>query len=533
MAKRKSKSKKSGSSRKPRITTKVDRDDRIDFPDAPSTLDVNGAVAGDLIRPPCGYYICWSSADAEQRSGFVNTRVRDDARDYVVAELNYDSGVTCSCERHEFVGEAKAKKAIAELNQTCRIHGGKSIFPLFDVDHSQLDRRKKRHFKKDMDADYAQAGFVEIKVADGQSADILANALNAQPTVWDAHVSPRPVPAGVAAQASQQSRNFEPSQGYLFDAPNGIGAASVWPVPGGRGEQITVCDIEGAWMLQHEDLPSSVQHIGGDLINDQGWRNHGTAVLGEMVSPPGKHGTVGICHQSRAVVQSAVYDGEFKTARAIQEATNNLGAGDVILIELHAPHPGTGRYVAMQHWPEVYCAIRVAVEKGITVVEAAGNGGQDFDSKPYDGSYLQEDSGAIMVGAGVPPTNYFDDAGRYERIGTPRSRIWFSNYGRQVNVQGWGMHVTTTGYGDAQGGDDEARWYTHRFSGTSSASPIVTGACACIQGRVKALTGKVLSPDALRNILITTGTPQEDDPLAPIKQHIGPQPNLAKAFEAL
>ena len=66
----------------------------------------------------------------------------------------------------------------------------------------------------------------------------------------------------------------------------------------------------------------------------------------------------------------------------------------------------------------------------------------------------------------------------YASLVVPRSRIFFSNYGKIVNVQAWGWHVTTLGYGDAQGDASEDRWYTLRFSGTSSASPIVTGAVA-------------------------------------------------------
>jgi subtilisin family serine protease len=119
---------------------------------------------------------------------------------------------------------------------------------------------------------------------------------------------------------------------------------------------------------------------------------------------------------------------------------------------------------------------------------------------------------------------------RYSKIGVPRSRIFFSNYGKIVNVQAWGWHVTSTGYGDAQGGTNQNRWYTHRFSGTSSASPIVTGAAACIQSRAKVKRGAPLDPKYVRDILIKTGTPQEPGPGVPLSQHIGPQPNLLKAL---
>jgi len=187
----------------------------------------------------------------------------------------------------------------------------------------------------------------------------------------------------------------------------------------------------------------------------------------------------------------------------------------------------------MQYWDDVFSAIRAATDSGITVVEAAGNGNENFDLRTYLDTGLQRDSGAIVVGAGVPPTNYFDNDGNYDYVGVPRSRIWFSNYGKIVNVQAWGWHVTTLGYGDAQGGR-ENRWYTLRFSGTSSASPIVTGAVACIQGRAKAVRGgRPLAPRDVRTLLIRTGTPQQPGPGVPLTQHIGPQPNLQRAFKRI
>jgi subtilisin family serine protease len=273
-------------------------------------------------------------------------------------------------------------------------------------------------------------------------------------------------------------------------------------------------------------------------VNDLGWRNHGTAVLGEMISKPGRAGTVGISHSARAVVHSAFMDGVWNAAGAIAAATAKLKAGDVILIELQAIGPN-GKYVAMQYWDAIFSAIRAAVAKGVCVIEAAGNGDENFDLPIFNGTGLQKDSGAIVVGAGIPPTNHFDNFGpdwgfaRYSWIGNPRSRIWFSNYGKIVNVQAWGWHVASTGYGDAQGHASENRWYTIRFSGTSSASPIVTGAVACIQGHATARHGQPLSPQKVRSILMKTGTAQESGPGVPLTQRIGPQPNLIKALAAV
>lgn len=193
---------------------------------------------------------------------------------------------------------------------------------------------------------------------------------------------------------------------------------------------MTICDVEGAWNRAHEDLPSGIQLIGGTMLNDLGWRNHGTAVLGEMVSQRSDVGTVGVSHKAKAVVQSAFINGVFNLAGALTNATDHLKAGDVILIELQADGPNN-KYVAMQYWDDIFTAIRVATDKGIVVVEAAGNGDENFDLAVFQNTGLQKDSGAIVVGAGVPPTNHLDFAGfgaslpAYASLGVPRSRIFF------------------------------------------------------------------------------------------------------------
>src|SRR5262249_44121165 len=161
-------------------------------------------------------------------------------------------------------------------------------------------------------------------------------------------------------------------------------------------------------------------------INDLAWRNHGTAVLGEMIAIPDGKGCVGISHKAKSAVHSVIVNGVFNAAAAIAGATSQLNAGDVILIELQATGPNS-KYVAMQYWPDIFSAIQAAVAKGITVVEAAGNGDENFDLAVFNGTGLQKDSGAIVVGAGVPPTNHVDFDGfgtalpSYASLGVPRS----------------------------------------------------------------------------------------------------------------
>lgn len=467
--------------------------------------------------------------------GYVQARFKSPGTPpYVVVELRHDSQVAFS--EAGFAGPAAANRMTGALNKVLEDFRVKKVASHFRMKTSEIRMRAVEapsSLEETVSSEFAHSGFVQMVVRDNKKRRALVSRLNRLSSVWKAVEAPSPVPAAVPSDGDSGSRNFEPSQGYLHSAPNGIGAMAVWPLPGGKGKGVTICDIEGNWNRGHEDLPPGIPLLGGTLIPTLDWRDHGTAVLGEMVSLPGRIGTVGISHEARAAVQSAIVGGVFNTAAAIRNATLHLGAGDVILIELQATGPN-GKYVAMQYWDDVFSAIRAATARGITVVEAAGNGNENFDLPIFAGTGLQKDSGAVVVGAGIPPTNYFDfehggPGTSYTKIGVPRSRIWFSNYGKIVNVQAWGWHVTTLGYGDAQGGA-EKRWYTLRFSGTSSASPIVTGAVACIQGRAKVVRGGPLTPRRVRSLLMRTGARQRPGPGVPRSQRIGPQPNLERAF---
>jgi len=334
--------------------------------------------------------------------------------------------------------------------------------------------------------------------------------------------------------------DFIARQIYLDPAPAGVDARWAWNQSGGRGTGVHITDIEGAWRFSHEDLIERQGGVvGGVEFNDVGWRNHGTAVLGEYGGDENPFGVTGI---SPEAICTAVSHRTLGSAGAINHAAARLNAGDILLLEMHRPGPrhnfqlrGDQRgYIAVEWWPDDFAAILNASRRGIIVVEAAGNGAEDLDDALYDTPGLgfpagwtnpfqrsNRDSGAIVVGAGAPPPGTH---GRNH--GPDRSRLGFSNYGALVDAQGWGREVTTCGYGDLQGGGDEDLWYTDQFSGTSSASPIVTGALACVQGMARARNRPVFTPDELRNALRTTGSPQQDAPGRPATQRIGNRPDI-------
>jgi subtilisin family serine protease len=360
----------------------------------------------------------------------------------------------------------------------------------------------------------------------------LLKRLNSFSGVWKASKAPRPVPAvwnartyQVVTGRSNLARNFEPAQGYLHDAPVGIGIQGAWPKSGGKGKDVTVCDVEANWNRAHQDLPRSIVDFGGKKVSQQLWRDHGTAVLGILAAKLGQSGIRGICPEARLAIQSGFYDTDFNIARAIASAIKKMSRGDILLIEMQAPGP-TGKYLPMHYWDDVYSALRAAVDAGIVPVVAAGNGGVNFDDSRWSGTNLQKSFDGFLVGSGVPVSNYYDSEKKYGRIGAPRSAMPNSNYGHRVNMQAWGWHVATLGYGDLQGGA-EKRWATLRFAGTSSAAAIVCGAAACLQGVAKARLRTALSASELHAHLFKTGTQQTGG------KNIGPQPNLAAAVDLL
>lgn len=322
--------------------------------------------------------------------------------------------------------------------------------------------------------------------------------------------------------------SFIGMQGYLDPAPQGIDAKHAWLHAGGNGLNIKVIDIEGAWNFSHEDLIQNQGGVVGDTpTSNIGWENHGTAVQGEIAGDKNGIGIVGITPKSNFSAVSIFGSGN-STAKALKTAADHLSAGDIILIELHRAGPnsnGNGQfgYIAIEWWTADFDAVKYATAKGVIVIAAAGNGSQNLDDAVYQNKFKRSnrDSGAILVGAGAPPSGNF---------GPDRSRLGFSNYGAIIDAQGWGREVTTSGYGDLQGGNNKNKHYTKAFSGTSSASPIVVGAVAALQGIRKAKGVQVLTYQEIRNVLHTTGSPQTNAPGRPATQRIGNRPNLKDAI---
>ncbi|WP_182914186.1 S8 family serine peptidase [Paenibacillus sp. 1011MAR3C5] len=283
-----------------------------------------------------------------------------------------------------------------------------------------------------------------------------------------------------------------PNQAYGQAAPLGIDAPYAWQYEGGDGKGISYVDIEQGWALNHEDLTAhGVEALPSILMPTSA--AHGTAVLGVISAVDNTIGHVGLANKAKPLVNSwRRIDGSSNIAEAIVTSVPALNRGDVILIEVQSTSStSNGQYVPMEVFPAEFDAIRYATDQGIVVVEAGANGSVNLDTyQDWNGKYILnttspdfKDSGAILVGAASSSV--------------PHDRMYFSSYGSRIDSFGFGHNVHTLSAIDL----NSTTGYTTSFSGTSSASPIVTAAVISLQGIAKAKYGSTFSPHEVRELL--------------------------------
>jgi len=341
----------------------------------------------------------------------------------------------------------------------------------------------------------------------------LAKSLSSWKTVQSAYFDPPGSEPNVSPANDPRSGN----QGYLDPAPDGIDAEFAWPrsdgsgFTGGDGAGLHVIDLERGWTLNHEDLTAQGASLLHGNIRD-GSRAHGTSVLGEICAVDNTLGCVGIT-PNVASVDVVSYWGSNRV-NAIISAITNLQYGDVLLLEAQLTPAGETSPFPIEVLDAEFDAIRLASALGIVVVEAAGNGSNDLDAYTNGaaqnildrGSVDFRDSGAIMVGAASSTS--------------PHTPMYFTNFGSRVDCYAWGEDVDTC-TSNSSGG---TTLYRGDFNGTSSASPIITGAAVSLQGIAEANLGYRFSPWQMRDILSNpaNGTPSNN----PAADEIGSMPDL-------
>lgn len=386
---------------------------------------------------------------------------------------------------------------------------------VLDTERQQAQNLSRREL-----ADLNNYYEILVEPATVQDAEEILSALNALPLVELAYAEPRifdaglprdleaPVRPRIARPADGRTPLFVDLQEYLGPAPIGVDATAAWAYPGGNGLAVTLVDVETGYNWSHEDLKVPFFEGGPPVITQ-----HGCAVAGILVGQPNPYGITGIAHRAR--IGARTHE-ETPMAEAVDEAAAQLQPGDLLVLETQVAGPlyeggGTQDGLIPLEWHQAHFdIISQATARGVVCVAAAGNGAQDLDDPIYEGLFDRNvrDSGSIIVGAAHPSSQI---------------ALTFSNYGSRIDLNGWGVSVVTSGYGDLYG-EEPDEFYTDTFGGTSSATAIVSGAVAALQGAYKAAHGgQPLIPGTLTEILVETGTPQTG------QYHVGPRPNLALA----
>lgn len=361
------------------------------------------------------------------------------------------------------------------------------------------------------------AGVLAVDVPE-ENAEETAEALQASPLteyVYFEEVDPPP-PQQACSDLSPETPNFTSQQTYHGAA--GLNLTAAMALAPSRGAGVWFADCEYSYNRNHEDLCGIIPGLPPTSYDDD-FAHHGTAALGELVSSNNTYGCTGISPEAAAYFFS---EQNGRRVTAITQAISAMRPGDVVLLEMQTSGSKTEvRYGPAELELAVWDAVKVGTDKGVIVVAAAGNGfkngsgpGENLDSANYAEYRARGDSGAIIVGAGASNARH--------------DKLSYSTFGSRVNVQGWGEHIVSTGYGDlARVGGDVNQAYTNTFGGTSGASAMVAGAVVWLQGVANIYLHRRLKPLEMRKLLTSTGTPQGAG------EPIGPMPNLEAAVKAI
>lgn len=475
--------------------------------------------------------INWESLIPEQRVAHYAVSPDTEVSELVVkfregTGVRLRNGSLLSASKQPLPPDLSANEHAADLDEVERIaqtNGQRIVRTFASFKEDELDSLKKAGEQESGTVLEDLNLYHAIALQPGtryRNVEAIVRRLNKLKSVELAYAQTKPQPA-----SHLSTPNFISYQGYLEDPPNGINATWALNQRGGTGMGVRIVDVEGSWRVTHEDFPA-LFYDSGNHINELSRRNHGTAVVGILAARDNGIGMRGIVPSAQIGVQS--YSFSNNGADAIVRAATQAGRNGVVVLEMHAAGPGdsspcscttsTCNYLPLEYWSAYFAAIQTAVANGVNVVEAGGNGSVNLDDPVYAGAFDRglRDSGAILVGAGRAAA---------------REPLCFTNFGTRIDMHGWGNDVATLGYGVLFTGDhaDEDQFYTTAFGGTSSASPIVAGAVASVQGIALSNGLTPLRPLEMRALLSTTGTPQAYN----LANNIGPLPNIKAAAESM
>ncbi|WP_095065115.1 S8 family serine peptidase [Pseudomonas sp. Irchel s3f19] len=284
-----------------------------------------------------------------------------------------------------------------------------------------------------------------------------------------------------ANEQAQPTPDFEALQRYLNEpdsSAKGLNICNAWQA-GVQGRGVRVHFSDGGLYANHEDLRGNPRlKVIPPTVDSE--PDHGTASVGVLLAHDNGLGMTGICHAAELFL----YDNRAYDARGYSQTLKKLlayaRAGDIVGVNRQTANVNVlGTFLPSLHDRTWWDVTRSLTERGVVVLNAACNGTSvsDHNARTTQG-----------YGVDLEQWRYFDDHGEADAILVGACHSWdgkphqYSNYNyRYRMLNGWGDSVATLGYGALQDKNGHDRDYTSTYGGTSSATPMVTGALALIQ----------------------------------------------------
>lgn len=451
-----------------------------------------------------------------------------DVVDYWAAEgVEYNS-IIVKLKKEDITKTSISNQSVIQSNKLILENGSIDVSPLYNTEKKRL---RNRSVADELDDKYGFNRYYKIDLPANKTHDInYINTILAQVEKENNIEIAYPDPKAVFIKSIKEGHlvnntaslknsipDFTSRQYYLRSPDNrgsgykigGVNYDYAKGINGGKGEGLTVVSQEGGpWNNKHLDLPDYafkvVKNGSGPEID-----YHDTSSVGIMGAEDNGFGITGIANQATF----GYLDGN----SLLYDVLDKLEAGDVVQIGQQTSigpigNCTSGCLVPIEVKDHFFADVKAATDKGIHVIQAAGNGNVNLDDPAFKGRFDRKvkDSGAIIVGALSPST---------------AGKAGFSTYGSRVDSASWGWDVVSTTTDGGNLWNEPNAEYTKTFSGTSSANPIVAGATASLSGVAKA-NGITISPKALRQLLTETGTPLINGD----SSKIGTQPDLEKAI---
>lgn len=230
-----------------------------------------------------------------------------------------------------------------------------------------------------------------------------------------------------------------------------VGSTYAWNA-GYKGKGIKIAILDTGVNSSHSDLNVVYNYnfTSSQTTDASDGHGHGTHVAGLAAAKIDGKGGTGIAPEASIYNIRVLASNGAGTAAAIIRGINHAVGQKVDIINMSLGGPG---YLKAYN-----DAINAAYNAGIIVISAAGNDGSKV--KCYPACYKN----SLCVGA----------------VDENKGRIYFSNYGSWVNVSAPGLYLFST---SRSGGYE-------KMSGTSQATPIVSGTAAVILSADESIRNK-------------------------------------------